>query len=95
MDLDSQLDGDPGVRHARDKSTTRGHKATSMRTTALASTEWAARPVIAGRAVPAGWGRRLRARPWGGGGGAGRRGGAGGEGSKYLAWIQRELRSIA
>jgi hypothetical protein len=33
-----------------------GRTATSMRTTALASTEWAARPIRAGRAVSAGGG---------------------------------------
>jgi hypothetical protein len=38
----------------------RGWTATSMRTTALASTEWAARLIRAGRAAPAGcWRRRL------------------------------------
>jgi hypothetical protein len=42
----------------------RGLTATSaMRTTALAPTEWAARPIRAGRAAPAGWRRRLYARP--------------------------------
>jgi hypothetical protein len=32
----------------------RGRTAASMRTTALGSTEWAARPIRAGRAAPAG-----------------------------------------
>jgi hypothetical protein len=41
----------------------RGLTATSMRTTALLSTAWAARPIRAGRAASSGWRRRLCARP--------------------------------
>jgi hypothetical protein len=41
----------------------RGLTATSMRTTALLSTAWAARLIRAGRAAQSGWRRRMCARP--------------------------------
>jgi hypothetical protein len=41
----------------------RGLTATSMRTTALLPTAWAARLVRAGRAAQSGWRRRMCARP--------------------------------
>jgi hypothetical protein len=41
----------------------RGLTVTSMRTTALLSTAWAARRIRAGRAASSGWRRRLYARP--------------------------------
>jgi hypothetical protein len=55
-----------GVGHARGgeaRCARRGRTATSMRTTTLASTEWAARSIRAGRVVSAGRRRRLCARP--------------------------------
>jgi hypothetical protein len=49
--------------HSAAQARGRGRTATSMRTTALLSTAWAARLIKAGRAAPSGWRRRLYARP--------------------------------